>query len=127
MAVTLVLAGDWDRMSSIERYLKLRFEHRTLPGLKAKYRGPRKLKNSGKAAGSKKKKTGKGSGSSNKPKSLSARQKNKLAAFMVLICLRPQSTFHYVDDALAKPELIATAKPACVSINSYWLRISMIS
>jgi ATP-dependent RNA helicase SrmB len=68
MAVTLVLAGDWDRMSSIERYLKLRFEHRTLPGLKAKYRGPRKLKNSGKAAGSKKKKTAKGSGSSNKPK-----------------------------------------------------------
>ena len=60
VAVTLVTASEWDRMSSIERYLKLRFERRVLDGLKATYRGPRKLKNSGKAAGPKKKKAGAG-------------------------------------------------------------------
>lgn len=60
VAVTLVTASEWDRMSSIERYLKLRFERRVLEGLKATYRGPRKLKNSGKAAGPKKKKAGAG-------------------------------------------------------------------
>ncbi|MCY1413875.1 hypothetical protein D9M71_293120 [compost metagenome] len=44
-------------MSSIERYLKLRFENRAIQGLKAHYQGPKKLKASGKAAGTKKKKT----------------------------------------------------------------------
>lgn len=59
-AVTLVGAEEWGRMSSIERYLKIRFEKIALPGLKANYKGPKKLKSSGKAAGTKKKKeTGK--------------------------------------------------------------------
>ena len=44
-------------MISIERYLNLSFERRTLPGLKARYNGPKKLKSSGKAAGSKKKRS----------------------------------------------------------------------
>ena len=44
-------------MSGIERYLNLTFERRSLPGLKAKYNGPKKLKSSGKAAGSKKKRS----------------------------------------------------------------------
>ena len=43
-------------MSSIERYLKIRFEHRVIQGLKAKYSGPKNVKKSGKAAGTKKKK-----------------------------------------------------------------------
>ncbi len=55
LAVSLVSAGEWNLMISIERYLKLRLEHRNLPGLKARYRGPKKQKTSGKAAGSKKK------------------------------------------------------------------------
>lgn len=55
LAVSLASASEWNLMVSIERYLALRFERRTLPGLKAKYNGPKKLKSSGKAAGSKKK------------------------------------------------------------------------
>jgi ATP-dependent RNA helicase SrmB len=55
LAVSLACATEWNLMVSIERYLALRFERRTLPGLKAKYNGPKKLKSSGKAAGSKKK------------------------------------------------------------------------
>ena len=43
-------------MSSIERYLKLRFELRVINELKATYKGPKKVKASGKAAGTKKKK-----------------------------------------------------------------------
>jgi hypothetical protein len=43
-------------MVGIERYLALRFERRTLTGLKAKYSGPKKVKSSGKASGVKKKK-----------------------------------------------------------------------
>ena len=56
-AITLVSANEWNQMSSIERYLKLRFEQRKVPGLTASYRGPKKVKKSGKAAGSKKRKT----------------------------------------------------------------------
>ncbi len=55
LAVSLASATEWNLMVSIERYLSLRFERRTLEGLKAKYNGPKKLKSSGKAAGSKKK------------------------------------------------------------------------
>jgi ATP-dependent RNA helicase SrmB len=55
LAVSLASAAEWNLMVSIERYLALRFERRTLAGLKAKYNGPKKLKSSGKAAGSKKK------------------------------------------------------------------------
>ncbi|MBT5153960.1 MAG: DEAD/DEAH box helicase [Gammaproteobacteria bacterium] len=54
-AVTLVNRIDWNKNSSIERYLKIRFELRSVKGLKADYTGPGKLKKSGKAAGTKKK------------------------------------------------------------------------
>ncbi|QFU74892.1 DEAD/DEAH box helicase [Halioglobus maricola] len=55
LAVSLVSANEWNLMVSIQRYLKTDFEKRALPGLKAKYAGPKKTKGSGKAAGSKKK------------------------------------------------------------------------
>ncbi len=55
LALSLVTASDWNLMISIERYLKLAFERRSLPGLKPRFNGPRKQKASGKAAGSKKK------------------------------------------------------------------------
>jgi superfamily II DNA/RNA helicase len=58
LAVTLVNSDDWGAMSSIERYLSMRFERRAVGDLKAHYRGPKKLKASGKAAGPKKKKAG---------------------------------------------------------------------
>jgi superfamily II DNA/RNA helicase len=55
-AVVLICESDWNQMSSIERYLKVRFQPRAIKGLKATYTGPKKLKKSGKAAGPKKKK-----------------------------------------------------------------------
>ncbi|GHD10370.1 ATP-dependent RNA helicase [Halioglobus japonicus] len=55
LAVSLVAANEWNLMISIQRYLKTEFEKRALPGLKAKYSGPKKTKSSGKASGSKKK------------------------------------------------------------------------
>ena len=55
LAISLVTSPEWNLMVSIERYIKLSFERRALPGLKAKFSGPKKQKASGKAAGSKKK------------------------------------------------------------------------
>ena len=54
-AVMLVDRIDWNKNSSIERYLKIRFEQRSVKGLKADYTGPNKLKKSGKAAGAREK------------------------------------------------------------------------
>jgi ATP-dependent RNA helicase SrmB len=54
LAVSLVGADQWNLMISIQRYLKTEFERRTLPGLKARYSGPKKMKGSGKAAGKRK-------------------------------------------------------------------------
>lgn len=56
LAVSLVNASEWNLMISIQRYLNTEFEKRTLPGLKARFNGPKKTKSSGKAAGPKKKK-----------------------------------------------------------------------
>lgn len=60
VAISLVEASQWNLMISIQRYLKMEFESRALPGLKARYSGPKKTKGSGKAAGGKKKKPAKG-------------------------------------------------------------------
>nr|WP_188865164.1 DEAD/DEAH box helicase [Pseudomonas asuensis] len=57
VAISLICHTDWNLMSSIERYLKLRFERRVVQPLKGTYQGPKKLKASGKAASTKKKKT----------------------------------------------------------------------
>jgi superfamily II DNA/RNA helicase len=54
LAVSLVQATEWNLMVSIQRYLKLAFERRSLPGLKASYSGPKQTKSSGKAVGRKK-------------------------------------------------------------------------
>ncbi|MFB4367780.1 MULTISPECIES: DEAD/DEAH box helicase [unclassified Pseudomonas] len=56
LAISLITHNDWNLMSSIERYLKQRFEKRTVKELKGSYQGPKNLKASGKAAGAKKKK-----------------------------------------------------------------------
>ena len=55
-AVSLIAASEWNLMSSIERYLKVSFERLTLPGLVDRYTGPKKVKASGTASGTKKKK-----------------------------------------------------------------------
>lgn len=56
LAVCLISPQEWNLMSAIGRYLRLQFERRTIEALTAKYKGPKKLKSSGKAAGSKKRK-----------------------------------------------------------------------
>ncbi len=55
VAVSLVGAPEWNLMASIQRYLQLTLDERSLPGVKAKYKGPKDRKNSGKAAGASKK------------------------------------------------------------------------
>lgn len=57
VAVTLLVASEWNLMISIQRYLGLSFERKVLAGLKARYNGPKKQKSDGRATGSKKKKT----------------------------------------------------------------------
>ena len=42
-AIVLVDGNEWNQMSSIERYLKIRFERRVVAGLKANYSGPKKV------------------------------------------------------------------------------------
>ncbi|WP_187276580.1 DEAD/DEAH box helicase [Parahaliea maris] len=74
VAISLVEASQWNLMVSIQRYLGMQFENRALPGLKAKYSGPKKTKGSGKAAGSKKKKNTKDGA---KPKQRARDAKNK--------------------------------------------------
>ncbi|WP_435684274.1 DEAD/DEAH box helicase [Sedimenticola selenatireducens] len=55
LAISLIAHQEWNLMTGIERYLKHEFERRTIQEIAGKYRGPKKLKNSGKAAGGKKK------------------------------------------------------------------------
>ncbi|WP_406819519.1 DEAD/DEAH box helicase [Pseudomonas sp. KnCO4] len=62
LAISLITHNDWNLMSSIERYLKQQFERRVIKEVKGTYTGPKKVKASGKAAGSKKKKVEKKSG-----------------------------------------------------------------
>lgn len=52
LAITLVEHNSWNTLTRIQHYLHLSMEKRTLPGLVAKYKGPKKLKASGKAASS---------------------------------------------------------------------------
>ncbi len=65
LAISLIGPDEWNRMSGIERYLRLRFEKRTIKELKGSYQGPKKLKNSGKTAGKKKTAGKNGPGKSN--------------------------------------------------------------
>ncbi|PVZ13901.1 MULTISPECIES: DEAD/DEAH box helicase [unclassified Pseudomonas] len=59
LAISLICHTDWNRMSSIERYLKQQFERRVIKEVAGSYTGPKKVKASGKAASTKKKKTDK--------------------------------------------------------------------
>ena len=44
LAIALIDPSEWNRMESIERYLGLDFQARTIPGLKASFTGPGKRK-----------------------------------------------------------------------------------
>ena len=56
VAVSLVAPHEWSLMSSIERYLRRQFERREIAGLVGSFKGPKKVKASGKPVGAKKKK-----------------------------------------------------------------------
>ncbi|HWR80598.1 MAG TPA: DEAD/DEAH box helicase [Pseudomonas sp.] len=68
LAISLICHTDWNLMSSIERYLKQRFERRVIKELKGTYQGPKNLKASGKAVGVKKKKAAAPKNATQKPK-----------------------------------------------------------
>lgn len=68
LAISLISASEWNLMISIERYLNTSFERRVLNELKARFKGPKKQKSSGKAVGSKKKKGSPSSGKTTKGK-----------------------------------------------------------
>lgn len=71
-AVSLIAHKDWNLMASIERQLGTKFDIRVIKALIGKYKGPEKLKASGKAANKKKRKVaGK--------KNMTARDKKRLA------------------------------------------------
>ncbi|MCK9620453.1 MAG: DEAD/DEAH box helicase [Methylobacter sp.] len=55
LTIALVKHTEWNLMSGIERFLKQKFKQRSIKELEGKYKGPKKLKASGKATGGKKK------------------------------------------------------------------------
>jgi ATP-dependent RNA helicase SrmB len=59
-AISLIGPTEWNLKASIERYLKIQMERRSIKALAGNYRGPKKVKSSGKAASSRKKTAGKG-------------------------------------------------------------------
>ncbi len=56
LLISLVSSTEWNLSASIQRYLNATFEKTKIPGVEGTYTGPKKLKSSGKAAGTKKKK-----------------------------------------------------------------------
>ncbi|NOQ90987.1 MAG: DEAD/DEAH box helicase [Gammaproteobacteria bacterium] len=70
-AITLVNANEWNRMISIENFLKFECLETTIDSLKAKFTGPENKKSSGKSYGKKRKKI-------KKVKSLKSKTKNRV-------------------------------------------------
>nr|WP_279537209.1 DEAD/DEAH box helicase [Aestuariicella hydrocarbonica] len=62
LAISLITQRDWDLMARFERELDIRFDRYSVPGLEAKFKGPKKVKSSGKAAATKKRDTSDKSG-----------------------------------------------------------------
>jgi ATP-dependent RNA helicase SrmB len=56
LTIALVKSTEWNLMAGIERFLKRSFKRRSIKELAGAYKGPKKLKASGKAVGGKKKK-----------------------------------------------------------------------
>ncbi len=57
LAISLISHNEWNQKAGIERYLRQKMEQRTIEELQGQYQGPKKVKASGKAVGSKRKKT----------------------------------------------------------------------
>ena len=59
LAISLIAPNEWNLKASIERFLNVQMQPREIAELKGSYQGPKKVKASGKAAGTKKKKESK--------------------------------------------------------------------
>lgn len=77
-AISLISHREWNLMAAIEKVIGGNFQLRSIKELPANYKGPKKLKASGKAAGSKKKKDGAKKLTSREKKRLEKKQKKKL-------------------------------------------------
>ncbi|BFM11404.1 DEAD/DEAH box helicase [Simiduia litorea] len=53
-AISFITPQEWNLKAGVERYLGTSFEIITIPGFESRYKGPEKVKSSGKAAGPKK-------------------------------------------------------------------------
>ena len=62
------MSNEWNLSATIQRYLKVTFEMRSITGLKGHYKGPEKVRNNGRAAGTKKRKESDKRKSTDKPK-----------------------------------------------------------
>jgi len=76
VAITLITAPEFNLMAGIERFLKQTFKRRKIKQLIGHYKGPKKLKASGKAAGSKKKKNKKKAEKGGSSKKKAAKRKS---------------------------------------------------
>lgn len=74
VAISLVAPHEWSLMSSVERYLRRQFERRIIEELPGNFKGPRKLKASGKPVGAKKKNDKKKIKRPKKPKTAARRK-----------------------------------------------------
>lgn len=79
LAISLVAPHEWNLMCSIERYLRRQFERRIVKEVPSSFKGPKKVKASGKPVGSKKKKDDKKKDGKNRPKSAKPAAKRKPA------------------------------------------------
>ncbi len=77
LAVSLVAPNEWNLLISIQRYLGLEMEQGAIPGLKARYQGPKQQKSSGKAAGPKKKKSTKTAAAKKKQRARDQKNRGK--------------------------------------------------
>jgi len=78
-AISLIAPNEWNLKAAIERYLNVEMEPRKIKDLEGSYKGPKKVKASGKAASSvkrKKKPAGKGAGKGPAGKSASPKKRN---------------------------------------------------
>ena len=77
LAICLIQQNEWNLMASIQRYLKIKFEQRVLPGLAGHYKGPERLKSNGKSVGKKRPKSSRDDKSNKaKPKKRARDQKD---------------------------------------------------
>ena len=63
-AISFITPYDWNLMVRIENFIHTQFEPLKVAGLQARFKGPKKIKSSGKVAGTKKKKLDKKAGKS---------------------------------------------------------------